>query len=46
MSESEKQKAILALTLGTVFVLPAVIDVMLGKVLGPVGKRALKLFWK
>ena len=45
MVESEKQKAIVALTLGTLLVLPGVIDVMLGKVLGPVGKL-LKLFWK
>ncbi|GAH16765.1 unnamed protein product [marine sediment metagenome] len=45
MAESEEQKAILALTLGTLLVLPAVLEVEIVKRLGPIG-QLLKLIWR
>ena len=45
MSNSEANKAILGLALGTVLVLPAVVEVMIVKKLGPFG-QLLKWLWR
>ncbi len=45
MADSERNKALLGLALGTVLVLPGVVEVMLVKALGPVG-YLLRWLWR